>query len=679
MSRFCLYVRVGQLETHQTRRPSRPSPNRATTEVKSNCDDTLPGTDEELIDSSGSDDDEDVPPLVPDDEWEWHTGDNLANPLPPHIAPAVRLTPSGVCSAVKAFMSYITTPLVANVCKYTNITGVQQTVDYNIRYPQRKRTWPKVDALEMFGFLGVCIAMSVCPKGDERSYFSKVSMAGYVPPNLARFMTYNRFIEIKGALTFNDKTLDVPYTDEGHDKLFKLRPILDALNKQFKLHMSVSGELSIDEMMIAAYHRTYIRQYMPNKPDKYGIKCWAICDSRTGYLYHIEVYAGKRPGEQGEKGLGHRVVEGLVDACDVPQNAIIAMDRFFSSPTLAKCLLEKGFFVVGSCMHTRKGWPSKIGFAADEYNSAAKKRDLRGQVRWAVTQDKKMQALCWFDSKPVFMLSTCFKPDGCVVVRKHVEPGGKKTKIRINFPQCIDQYNKLMGGVDLNDGQRKVRNLMSAVGTKKWTVRLFMGLISMAVFNACISYNKVHAHLKSMPIAQFTIQLQYGLLKKMKPEFLEVSWKSFVPPSQSPGSSPPSSPTATSRSINRGSESRLSISAPVSPVVSSPLSALTQGVADVATVAILTPGITQHQCLKTDGKKPVFTKRKRKVNGLVTEYWVKTWNSKLQDCVVCCSRKKNRFGKTERQGSRTSFFCQQCNVAICSPVRNRACWDSYHT
>ena len=32
---------------------------------------------------------------------------------------------------------------------------------------------------------------------------------------------------------------------------------------------------------------------MPNKPDKYGLKCWILADSCTFYPITVEVYTGK--------------------------------------------------------------------------------------------------------------------------------------------------------------------------------------------------------------------------------------------------------------------------------------------------------------------------------------------------------------------------------------------------
>ena len=50
---------------------------------------------------------------------------------------------------------------------------------------------------------------------------------------------------------------------------------------------------SIDEQIIPTKSHCGIRQYMPRKPKKWGIKVWRHC-SISGIVY-IEIYTGKGP------------------------------------------------------------------------------------------------------------------------------------------------------------------------------------------------------------------------------------------------------------------------------------------------------------------------------------------------------------------------------------------------
>ena len=52
-------------------------------------------------------------------------------------------------------------------------------------------------------------------------------------------------------------------------------------------------ELSIDEQMVKSKARTHFRQYIRNKPTKWGFKYWVVADP-TGYTLDFELYCGKQ-------------------------------------------------------------------------------------------------------------------------------------------------------------------------------------------------------------------------------------------------------------------------------------------------------------------------------------------------------------------------------------------------
>jgi len=62
--------------------------------------------------------------------------------------------------------------------------------------------------------------------------------------------------------------------------------------------------------MIKYKGHTSLKQYMPMKPIKRGIKMWCGTDSHSGYLCDYDIYTGHhRDGV--EKGLGYSVVTRL--------------------------------------------------------------------------------------------------------------------------------------------------------------------------------------------------------------------------------------------------------------------------------------------------------------------------------------------------------------------------------
>lgn len=51
---------------------------------------------------------------------------------------------------------------------------------------------------------------------------------------------------------------------------------------------------SDDESMAKFKVRFTLKQYLPLKPIKRGIKIWQICDRLTGYAYDLNIYCGRK-------------------------------------------------------------------------------------------------------------------------------------------------------------------------------------------------------------------------------------------------------------------------------------------------------------------------------------------------------------------------------------------------
>ena len=102
----------------------------------------------------------------------------------------------------------------------------------------------------------------------------------------------------------------------------------------------------VDKSMIKFKGCLQIRQYLPSKPTKWGIKVWAFAESSTGYMSHCQIYTGKEGGRQ-EHGLSHRVVMDLVRHLS-GSHATIFMDNFYTSVKLLQDLMAKGLLGCGT-------------------------------------------------------------------------------------------------------------------------------------------------------------------------------------------------------------------------------------------------------------------------------------------------------------------------------------------
>ena len=91
-------------------------------------------------------------------------------------------------------------------------------------------------------------------------------------PPVADVMSRNRFQKIASNLHIKDNLLVTEA--EKEDKAWKIRPWFDYLNSNFAT-VSPPENQCVDEIMIAFKGRSYMKQYMPKKPKKWGFKLWA--------------------------------------------------------------------------------------------------------------------------------------------------------------------------------------------------------------------------------------------------------------------------------------------------------------------------------------------------------------------------------------------------------------------
>src|SRR4051812_11847251 len=74
--------------------------------------------------------------------------------------------------------------------------------------------------------------------------------------------------------------------------LSKVRWFIQHLQQSFSSFYRPTQVLTVDEAMVGFKGRSGIKQYMRNKPTKWGYKVW--CLTSSNYLLAFQVYEGKR-------------------------------------------------------------------------------------------------------------------------------------------------------------------------------------------------------------------------------------------------------------------------------------------------------------------------------------------------------------------------------------------------
>ena len=160
---------------------------------------------------------------------------------------------------------------------------------------------------EMKAYMGFAILMGINRLPDLYDYWSTDEVFHYYP--IASRIPRKRFLEIAQFLHFANNDDIVPRGEPGHDCFAKVRPVIEMVCESFLANYNPHCENSVDEAMIRFKGRSTLKQYMPKKPTKRGLKVWVRADSHNGYICDLDVYTGKDDSRKSV--LGSKVVKKL--------------------------------------------------------------------------------------------------------------------------------------------------------------------------------------------------------------------------------------------------------------------------------------------------------------------------------------------------------------------------------
>ena len=145
-------------------------------------------------------------------------------------------------------------------------------------------------------------------------------------------MSRNRIEEITICFHFNKpKDADLR-TDEVEDYVLSQIKVVFAESTIFSSSLYNPHQfLSLDEATCPFKGRCRFKTYNPNKPDPYGIKSYALCESNTGYTLKLELAtSGQRIFD-----IVTRFVENYKY-----KNHVVFMDNFYNKDDVQEALLK---------------------------------------------------------------------------------------------------------------------------------------------------------------------------------------------------------------------------------------------------------------------------------------------------------------------------------------------------
>ena len=222
----------------------------------------------------------------------------------------------------------------------------------------RCRPWTDTTVSEMKAFFGILIIMGVVHLPRLEMYWQKQHSLIQVP-EIPKIMPFVRFEQIWRFLHLCDSSQQIPAGQPGHDRLFKVRALLDLLTPSFKRNYQPHKEISVDEAMIPFKGRLAFIQYMKAKPVKWGIKVFVLADAHNGYTYRLQIYTGKQVDETASASLGlcSRVVLDLIDGMEDDGHTLFT-DNYYTSPELYLHLYNSGVNACGTVRTNRRSFPT---------------------------------------------------------------------------------------------------------------------------------------------------------------------------------------------------------------------------------------------------------------------------------------------------------------------------------
>ncbi|XP_047000210.1 piggyBac transposable element-derived protein 3-like isoform X1 [Schistocerca americana] len=197
-------------------------------------------------------------------------------------------------------------------------------------------------------FVGILLHMAIIKMASIHLYW--LNEYRYSP--IADVMSRTRFFQL--LLYFHVvNNQDFPEANSNHDKLFKIRPLLSALQSSLKT-LPPEQYQAVDEQIIPFKGRSSLKQYVRNKPHKWGYKSFTRAGA-SGMMYDFEIYVGKNTYSDRGLGLSGNIVLALAETLPEKQHFKVFADSWFSSIPLAIALKERGIELCGTIRTDRMG------------------------------------------------------------------------------------------------------------------------------------------------------------------------------------------------------------------------------------------------------------------------------------------------------------------------------------
>ena len=136
------------------------------------------------------------------------------------------------------------------------------------------------------------------------------------------------------------------------DKFTHIRDLFNQVIQNCRDNWVAGPVVTIDKQLVGFRGRCPFRMYISNKPNKYGIKIFMVCDSDSQYCLNAIPYCGigTVPHQYQNLLQGEYFTMELLRPNLIQNGRVVCADNWFTSLSLARTLQQKGMHLVGTIL-----------------------------------------------------------------------------------------------------------------------------------------------------------------------------------------------------------------------------------------------------------------------------------------------------------------------------------------
>lgn len=321
---------------------------------------------------------------------------------------------------------------------------------------QRERDARTTNVIEIKAVIGLLYLAGVL-RSNRQSLEELWGEDGFGVERFRLVMSLKRFKFLMRCMRFDD--LDTREIRKANDKLAAVREMFTIFVSNCQKCYSLGRDVTVDEKLEGFRGRCSFRQYIPSKPNKYGLKIYALVDAKMFYTYNLDIYAGKQP-------------EGPFDVSNKPKDVVarlaepifqtgrnITCDNWFSSIELLEFLKQKKLSMLGTIRKNKPQLPPEF--------VVTKSRAVKSNL-FCFSTNCSLVSYVPKKGKNVLLISSMHYDD------QVDEETGKA--------QAIMDYNSTKSGVDVVDKLCATYNV--ARNVRRWPMVIFFALLNVAGINS---------------------------------------------------------------------------------------------------------------------------------------------------------------------------------------------------